>query len=75
MAFSENVKREAFIRAGGHCECCKKELIWQNHKEGERGAWEAHHKTSVASGGQDTLSNCKILCLDCHKKTRTYGSH
>ena len=75
MAFSENVKREAFIRAGGHCECCNKELVWQNHEEGERGAWEAHHKISVAAGGQDTLSNCKILCLDCHKKTRTYGSH
>ncbi len=33
--------------------------------------WEAHHKVAVASGGQDILSNCKVLCLDCHKKTYT----
>lgn len=37
--------------------------------------WESHHKESVASGGQETLSNWKVLCLDCHKKTYTYGSH
>lgn len=75
MAFSEIVKWEAFRRAGGHCESCGKELVWHNHNEGERGAWEAHHKTSVAAGGQDVLSNCKVLCLECHKRTYTYGSH
>lgn len=37
--------------------------------------WEAHHKTAVAAGGQDVLLNCKILCLDCHKSTYTYGKH
>ncbi len=75
MAFSLDVKLEAWKRAGGHCERCGKQLAWANHKEGEWGAWEAHHKVAVASGGQDTLSNCKVLCLDCHKKTYTYGSH
>ena len=75
MAFSESVKLAAWKKAGGECEKCGKELVWQNHQEGERGAWEAHHKTSVASGGGDNVSNCMILCLDCHKKTRTYGLH
>ena len=75
MAFSESVKWEAWKRADGRCEGCGKQLSLWNHNEGEWGAWEAHHKTSVAAGGQDTLSNCKILYLECHKKTYTYGSH
>ena len=75
MAFSEYVKIQAWKRANGRCEKCNKQLVWANHNEGERGAWEAHHKTSVAVGGQDVLSNCKILCLECHKNTVTYGRH
>ena len=75
MAFSEIIKREAWNRANGRCENCGKELVWSNHNEGERGAWEAHHKTSVNAGGQDVVSNCKVLCLECHKNTRTYGRH
>lgn len=42
-------------------------------KDGAWGAWEAHHKVSVVAGGSDTLSNCEILCMDCHKKTGSYG--
>ena len=86
MGFSKEVIQEAWDRAGGRCECrrtnckhgglrCNKELVWKNRSEGERGAWEAHHITAVASGGTDTVSNCEILCLDCHKKTRSYGRH
>ncbi len=86
MRFSQAVIQEAWKRAGGRCECerteckhgrsrCNKELVWDNHFEGEPGAWEAHHKIAVASGGTDTVSNCEILCLDCHKKTRSYGRH
>lgn len=74
MAFSENVKLEAFKKAKGRCEECGKQLVWDNHLEGERGAWEAHHITAIsAKTGTDTLSNCRVLCLDCHKKTETYG--
>ncbi|MBB5226917.1 HNH endonuclease [Treponema ruminis] len=75
MAFTDTIKKEAFSRAKDKCEKCGKQLVWTNHNEGERGAWQAHHKTSVSAGGKDYLSNCMILCLDCHKKTRTYGSH
>ncbi len=75
MAFSEEVKREAFNRANGRCEKCGKVLVYDNHEDGERGAWEAHHKKAVKDGGSDTLQNCQVLCRECHKKTKSYGNH
>jgi 5-methylcytosine-specific restriction endonuclease McrA len=33
--------------------------------------WEAHHITAEDAGGKDILSNCEILCQQCHKMTRT----
>lgn len=85
MPFSEDVKLQAWKRAGGRCECkrvscghsgrCNKQLVYSNHSEGQRGAWEAHHVISESNGGSDTLSNCQVLCLDCHKNTKSYGSH
>ena len=30
---------------------------------------------AIKDGGDNTLSNCKVLCLDCHKNTATYGQH
>lgn len=74
MPFSALTVELAWNRANGHCESCGKTLSWNKRGiEGACGAWEAHHKTSVAAGGSDALSNCKILCLNCHKATRTYG--
>ncbi len=84
MAFSQSVVDAAWIRSGGKCECtrsshghsirCNKTLSYDNRgKDGNWGAWEAHHKLSVAAGGSDNLSNCEILCIDCHKKTGSYG--
>lgn len=84
MAFPQSIVDAAWKRAGGKCECtrsthghggrCSKTLSYNNRgKDGAWGAWEAHHIVSVAAGGKDTLSNCEILCLDCHKKTGTYG--
>jgi len=78
MAFSDETVKQAWQRAGGKCECrrtthdhsyvrCNKELVWENRgRETGRGAWEAHH---ISASGGDTLSNCEILCWDCHKKT------
>ena len=80
MSFSDSVVEQAWERAEGRCECrrsthnhvgrCNKGL-WKGSQglETEHG-WEAHH---ITAGGADTLSNCEILCQDCHKKTRTYG--
>ena len=77
MAFSDNVVLQAWKRAGGRCECkrkshdhnynrCNKVLNWQNRGREGIGAWEAHH---INSNGPDTLSNCEILCWNCHKLT------
>lgn len=82
MAFSNNIIELAWKRSNGHCECrrrshnhyytrCNKQLVLSNRgKDSHRGCWEAHH---VTAGGPDTLSNCEILCCDCHKATRSYG--
>jgi hypothetical protein len=82
MAFPLSVVQEAWKRAGGRCECrrtshnhpynhCGKQLSWDNRgKDGAWGCWEAHH---ISAGGPDTVSNCEILCCDCHKRTSTYG--
>lgn len=67
MSFPRSVKEEAFKRAGGKCEKCGKKV--------EMETCEAHHKTSVRAGGKDVLSNCQILCIECHQNTRTYGKH
>ena len=74
MPFSDEVVEAAWKNADGKCERCGKSLSKGNRgEEGARGAWEAHHKTSVAAGGGNTVSNSEILCLDCHKASRTYG--
>ena len=51
MAFSEEAKDLIFQRAGGKCERCGKQLARNNHFEGQWGAWEAHHRVAVKSGG------------------------
>jgi len=49
---------------------CNKELVWeQKRRETGRGAWEAHHIASQEIGGESILSNCEILCRDCHSRT------
>lgn len=84
MAFPKSVVDAAWTRSGSKCECsrlthvhsgrCNKPLSYDNRgKDGVRGAWEAHHKVAVKSDGSDILSNCEILCIDCHKNTGSYG--
>jgi hypothetical protein len=81
MAFSDGVVLLAWTRAGCRCECtrtthghtgrCPKPLVWNARNEDKMpGCWEAYH---ITAGGPDTLSNCEILCCDCHKQTQTYG--
>ena len=84
MSFSDLVIEDAWERAGGRCECrrsscghgrrCNCRLRWVDRGDDEsRYGWEAHHKRAVHNGGADTLSNCEIICIDCHKNTRSYG--
>jgi len=77
MPFSDDTVKKAWQQANGKCECrrtthmhgnvlCNKELVWENRGREGRGAWEAHH---ISSDGGDNLSNCEILCWECHKGT------
>jgi hypothetical protein len=81
MAFSLTVVIQAWNNAKGNCECrrlthghdyvrCNKQLVLENRGREGRGAWEAHH---INSNGGDTLSNCEILCWECHKATQSFG--
>ncbi len=80
MAFHESVIDQAWRRSGGKCECrrslhahgatCNKPLTRGNRGREGYGAWEAHH---INANGGDGLSNCEILCWDCHKKTGSFG--
>lgn len=76
--FSQGVIDQAWSKAGGRCECvenchsrtrrCNRILDPQNKRVSE--TWEAHH---INSNGEAIASNCKILCGECHKNTRSYG--
>lgn len=65
MPFNEQTIQQAWNRSGGRCECtrilhshsgrCNKQLSYENRGREGRGAWEAHHRTSVAAGGSDSL--------------------
>jgi hypothetical protein len=78
MAFSQETKDAAFRRAGGQCECsrisCTVHRTLRCTTLLTAGRWHAHHKTAVASGGSDALSNCEALCIPCHEQTQTYGA-
>ncbi len=76
MAFSESDKAQILRNAGYKCECTR---LCSTHR-GRRcnvaltaSNSHAHHKTAVASGGKDVVSNGEALCIPCHKNTETYG--
>jgi 5-methylcytosine-specific restriction endonuclease McrA len=75
MAFPQSVIDDVWRRSGGRCECTRKSCghIGRCNKPLTANNWDAHHKTAVSAGGDDTLSNCEALCLPCHKNTGTYG--
>lgn len=61
MAFTKETRKKILDKSTGKCEKCGKQLVFNNHNKGERGAWESHHKTSVKSGGKDLPRNGKGL--------------
>ncbi len=79
-SFPQSVVDNAWDRSGSKCECNSSSHSHRNRcstslNKGSRGketamGWEAHH---INSNGASTLSNCEILCQDCHKNTRSYG--
>jgi hypothetical protein len=77
MAFSEETKQAAFRRAGGQCECrrlsCNQHTTVRCQTSLVAYRWHEHHKTAVAAGGDDSLSNGEALCIPCHEQTASYG--
>jgi hypothetical protein len=74
MAFSEEILREAWERAGSACECmrrthrhfytpCNKMLRWSKRGEAAEGGWEAR---ALDGGVRDSAANCEVLCMDCY---------
>lgn len=80
--FPEEVVEAAWKRSNSVCECkfdhswhpnqrCPQTVIkYQRGDDSKKTGWEAHH---IDRNGSDTLNNCLIMCIRCHKETRTYG--
>lgn len=66
MGFSASVKDEVLVRCGRHCCLCGK---YAGIKI------ELHHIKQVTDGGDDSIDNCKPLCLDCHAEVKAYNPH
>lgn len=80
MAFSDSVKQQALLRASGRCECARKEhnhfgFLGRCGATLTAGAYEFNHRVSQLAGGSDSLANCEVLCISCHRATRSYGAH
>lgn len=68
--FSKKTKRDAFVRAAGHCEgpgCGAKLTL---------GKFAYDHIDPDGLTGEPTLENCQVLCAPCHlEKTRLDVKH
>lgn len=75
MAFLDETKRAAFTRSGGSCECRRKEHAhWGRcNTRLTMATAEFHHITAQNVGGSDGLSNCEVLCHECHVGTDSFG--
>ena len=60
-SFSPEIKQLMYDKQHGICPICKKEFA--NIKD-----LEAHHIVAWAKGGRTVLTNCELLCKDCHNK-------
>ena len=62
--FSRSVKLAAWERAGGCCESCRRKIFPGDGPEYD-------HIITCEQGGDNSLKNCQVLCIWCHKpKTR-----
>lgn len=75
--FPDSIVEQAWTESGGNCECtrtthghigrCNKMLL--RNLRGNRDStfcWEAH---SISGLHRDSVSDCEILCCECHYKT------
>lgn len=61
--FPAKVKLAAFERAQGNCERCTARLY--------PGKFRYNHRIPDALGGEPTLENCEVLCINCDSE-QTY---
>jgi hypothetical protein len=74
MSFTDSVKAAALKRSGGRCECARRD---HPDHPGRRCATLVEdnsaaffHRTTESSGGNDSLFNCEVLCLECYDQAR-----
>jgi len=63
--FPAKVREQAFARSKGACEGCTAHLY--------PGKFAYDHVIPDALGGEPVLTNCEVLCENCHK-AKTVGS-
>lgn len=63
VEFPANTKAKAFRRAGGRCELCTRKV----GIGGERAEYD-HYPVAADDGGTNDLSNCRVLCAECHRQ-------
>lgn len=66
MPFPADIVARAWVCCGGTCEKCGKTLSWGNRGREGWGKWEAHSRSHQHL---DSVTDCRILCWDCHKAT------
>ncbi len=59
LEFTAPTKRKAYERARGECQCCGTKL--------PDGSAHYHHILEARLGGDNSLANCLVLCIPCHK--------
>lgn len=63
--FPQSVKLAAWQRCSGHCENCGVKIVAGNGPNYD-------HRIADGLGGEPTLTNCDVLCRNCHgAKTAT----
>lgn len=64
---NQDVIAEVLLRANGICEQCKKPAPFRRASDNSP-YLEVHHIKTLADGGEDTVSNAKALCPNCHRE-------
>lgn len=65
LEFSRKTKEARALQAGWLCEA-----IWEGKRcnvELTAGRVEYHHETEAERGGDNSLENCRAVCIPCHR--------
>lgn len=78
VEFPDATIHTVWMIQNGRCGHCGKSLFFENRDRGLRGAWHAHHRIPVQMGGQGTVENCVLLCINppenCHSLSHPGGT-